>query len=96
VRFYEAKPPSKDDAGEVAQRVRDRGVRWLRRHGHLDERAAEDRGNEAAEPSAIEGCDHAASSWAPAFPIEIVRLFRGKPGSPFGRYVHPAGWGDWA
>jgi hypothetical protein len=56
VRFHEVKPPSKDDVGEVAQRVRDRGVRWLRRHGHLDERAAEDRSNEAAEPSAIEGC----------------------------------------
>jgi hypothetical protein len=27
----------------VAQRVRDRAVRWLRRHGYLDERAAEDR-----------------------------------------------------
>jgi hypothetical protein len=35
VRFHEAPPPSKDDVGEVAQRVRDRAVRWLRRHRDL-------------------------------------------------------------
>jgi hypothetical protein len=35
------------DVAEVAKRVRDRAVRWLCRHGYLDERAAEDRGNEA-------------------------------------------------
>src|SRR5262249_52022480 len=34
----------------------DRAVRWLRRRGYLDERAAEERSNEAVEPSAIEGC----------------------------------------
>jgi len=56
VRFHEAPPRSKDDVTEVAQRVRDRALRWLRRRGHLDERAAEERGNEVAEPSAIDGC----------------------------------------
>jgi Putative transposase len=56
VRFHEAPPSSKDDVAEVAKRVRDRSVRWLRRHGYLDERAAEERGNEAAEPSALDGC----------------------------------------
>lgn len=35
-------------------------VRWLERHGYVDERAAEDRGNEPAEPSAIEGCKQLA------------------------------------
>jgi len=60
VRFHEAPPPSKDDVTEVAQRVRDRAVRWLRRHGYLDERAAEERGNEPAEPSAIDGCTQLA------------------------------------
>ena len=55
VRFHEAPPLSKDVA-EVAQRVRDRALRWLRRKGYLDERAAEERSNEAAEPSALDGC----------------------------------------
>jgi hypothetical protein len=42
VRFHEAPPRSKDDVAEVAQRVRDRAVRWLRRKGYLDKRAAEE------------------------------------------------------
>lgn len=40
--------------------MRDRAVKWLRRHHHLDERAAEERSNEATEPSAIEGCTQLA------------------------------------
>jgi hypothetical protein len=40
--------------------VRDRAVRWLRSHGYLDERAAEERGNEPADPSAIHGCTQLA------------------------------------
>jgi hypothetical protein len=56
VRVHQAPAPSKDDVGQVAQRVRDRFVRWLRRHGYLDERAAEDRSNAPAEPSALEAC----------------------------------------
>lgn len=60
VSFHEAPPPSKDDVAEVAKRVRDRAVKWLRRHHHLDERAAEERSNEAAEPSALEECTQLA------------------------------------
>jgi len=60
VRFHEAPAPAKEDVAEVARRVRDRAVRWLRRRGYLDERAAEDRGNEAAEPSALDGCTQLA------------------------------------
>jgi len=56
VRFHEAPPRSKDDVAEVAKRVQGRALRWLRRRGYLDERAAEERSNEAAEPSAIDGC----------------------------------------
>jgi hypothetical protein len=59
-RFHEAPPSSKDDVAEVAKRVRDRAVKWRRRHRHLDERAAEERSNEAAEPSAIDGCTQLA------------------------------------
>jgi hypothetical protein len=33
VRFHEAPAPSKDDVSEVAKRVRERAVRWLRRPG---------------------------------------------------------------
>jgi hypothetical protein len=55
VRVQEAPPPSKEDVDEVARRVRDRALRWLRRHGWLDERAAEERGNEPAEPDALQG-----------------------------------------
>jgi hypothetical protein len=60
VCFHEAKAPSKDDIGEVAKRVRDRVVKWLRRHRCLDERAAEERGNEATEPSALAACTQLA------------------------------------
>jgi hypothetical protein len=56
VLVHEAPPPSKDDVDEVAQRVRDRALRWLRRHGYLDERAAEERGNEPLAPDALDGC----------------------------------------
>jgi hypothetical protein len=56
VRFHEAKAPSKDDISELAKRVRDRMMKWLRRHRCLDERAAEERGNEAAEPPALLAC----------------------------------------
>ena len=55
MRFHEP-PLPKDDVGEVAKRVRDRAARWLRRHCYIDERAAEDRSNEVARPSAIEAC----------------------------------------
>ena len=60
VRFHEAPAPSKDDVTEVARRVRDRAVRWLHRHGFVDKRAAEDRGNEPAEPTALAGCQQLA------------------------------------
>ena len=60
VCFHEAKAPSKDDIGELAKRMHDRAVKWLRRHHWLDERAAEDRGNEAAEPSALAACTQLA------------------------------------
>ncbi|WP_437987902.1 transposase [Sorangium sp. So ce117] len=61
VRFHEAPAPSKDDVSEVAKRVRERAVRWLRRHGYVDERAAEERSNETPEPSAaLDACTQLA------------------------------------
>jgi hypothetical protein len=49
VRFHEAPAPSKDDVSEVAKRVRERAVRWLRRHGYVDQRAAEELSGSLAE-----------------------------------------------
>ena len=60
VSFHEAPAPSKDDVALVAKRVRDRAVKWLRRHRYLDERVAEDRSNAPAEPSALEACTQLA------------------------------------
>ena len=65
VCVHETPPPSKDDVEEVARRVRDRALRWLRRHSYLDERAAEERGNERREPDALQG---ACSSRSLALP----------------------------
>jgi hypothetical protein len=56
VRFHEAPPPTRAQIERVARRVRDRAVRWLGRHGHLDERAAEDRGDEPGPSSPIDAC----------------------------------------
>ena len=44
------------DIADVAARVEKRMCRWLRRRGLLDERAAEDRSNEAPELSPLEAC----------------------------------------
>jgi hypothetical protein len=60
VRFHDAPPPSKDDVGEVARRVRDRALLWLRRRAYLDERAAEERSNETVVPSALDACTQLA------------------------------------
>lgn len=56
VRFCEAPPPGPDQIESVVRRVRDRAVRWLRRHGHIDERLAEERGNDLDTPTPIEAC----------------------------------------
>jgi hypothetical protein len=60
VRFHEAPAPTQQDVALVAKRGRDRTVRWLRRHGYLDERAAEERSNETAKPSALDACTQMA------------------------------------
>jgi hypothetical protein len=55
VCFHETRPPDKAEVDEVARRVHDRAVRWLRRHGYLDERPLEERGNEPPEATPIDG-----------------------------------------
>jgi hypothetical protein len=54
VRLHEAPPPAKDDVATVVQRVHDRALVWLRRHRYLDERRAEDRGNEPAADTPVD------------------------------------------
>ena len=74
VRVHEAPPPEKADVEDVAKRVRDRALRWLRRHRYLDERAAEERSNEpaAAAPMddfsriALAGGDFLSRPFAPS------------------------------
>ena len=54
--FREGPAPTRADIADVAARVEKRRCRWLRRRGLLDERAAEDRSNEAPELSPLEAC----------------------------------------
>jgi hypothetical protein len=56
VVFREGPAPTRADIAAVAARVEKRMRRWLRRRGLLDERAAEDRSNEAPELSPPEAC----------------------------------------
>jgi hypothetical protein len=56
VVFREGPAPTRGDIADVAARVEKRMRRWLRRRGLLDERAAEDRSNEAPELSPLEAC----------------------------------------
>jgi hypothetical protein len=55
VRLHETRPPEQEEIEEVARRVHDRAVRWLRSHDYLDDRPAEDRGNEPAEATPLDG-----------------------------------------
>ena len=56
VVFRDGPAPTRADIADVAARVEKRMRRWLRRRGLLDERAAEDRSNEAPELSPLEAC----------------------------------------
>ena len=56
VVFREGPAPTRADIADVAARVEKRMRRWLRRRALLDERAAEDRSNDAPERSPLEAC----------------------------------------
>lgn len=60
VRFRDVPPPTKATLDELARRVRDRVLRWLRSHRYLDERLAEDRSNEPRPATAIDACTEIA------------------------------------
>jgi hypothetical protein len=54
VRVHEAPPPAKTDVADVARRLHARALAWLRKRRYLDERPAEERGNDAPEPLPID------------------------------------------
>lgn len=56
VQFHPAPAPAAADLEAIVARAQRRCVAWLRRHGHLDDRAPEDRSNETPAQRAIEGC----------------------------------------
>jgi hypothetical protein len=58
--FHERRAPSMLDVAAVAGRVDKRMRRWLRRHGLIDERAAQERSNEAPALSPMQACMQAS------------------------------------
>jgi hypothetical protein len=64
--FHDRSAPSVLDVAAVAGRVDKRMLRWLRRRGLLDERAAQERSNEAPALSPLSACMQ-ASLWAGEF-----------------------------
>jgi hypothetical protein len=56
VTFHEGPAPSREDIAAVAARLEARMTQWLRRRGQVDERPAEERSNEALDPSPLEAC----------------------------------------
>src|SRR5438034_8460069 len=106
-RRVAAPPPgswvrARQDGGEVAERVRDRAIRWLPRRGYLDERTADDRRNEPAAPAAIEACTKLALAGMPAgtvsprlalrrLELEVDLLHGRGAGGGAGEHPHPAG-----
>jgi hypothetical protein len=55
-RFHEARPPTPEQIERVARLTYDRALRWLRKHGHLDERDVAERSTEPAAQTAIDAC----------------------------------------
>jgi len=56
VHFHGLPAPSPELLERIVRRIHERSLRWLRKHGLLDERPAEDRGNDRPESGALEAC----------------------------------------
>ena len=54
--FRRVVAPRPEDLSWVVRRFGERALRWLRRHGLLDDRSREERSNEAAEATALDAC----------------------------------------
>jgi hypothetical protein len=58
--FHETGAPSREQLDEIVKRIRRRALRWVRTRGLFDQRAAEERSNEAPERSALDACAEVA------------------------------------
>ena len=56
VVFHPAAPPIREELDAIVRRVQNRAETWLRRHGHLDERALAERSNEPPAQTALDAC----------------------------------------
>jgi hypothetical protein len=56
VVFHPAAAPTREELDAIVRRVQRRATAWLRRHGHLDERALDERSNELPEQTALDAC----------------------------------------
>ena len=54
--FRRVVAPRPEDLSWVVRRFGERALRWLRRHGLLDDRSREERSNEAPEATALDAC----------------------------------------
>ena len=59
-RFHDTGAPTQEALERIVRRVRDRSVRWLRKHGLMDTRPAQERSNEPPEGGAIDACANVA------------------------------------
>lgn len=62
VRLHETPPPDKSHLDELLVRVHARALVWLRLHHYLDERPAEERGNETPKPTPLDALAEMALS----------------------------------
>jgi hypothetical protein len=72
--FHDRSAPSMLDVAAVAGRVEKRMLRWLRRHGLIDERAAQERSNQAPALSPRQACMQAS-----LFAGEFARVQESEP-----------------
>jgi hypothetical protein len=54
VAMRDAPPPEKSDLDTLVHRVHDRALVWLRRHGYLDSRSVEERGNDTPDQTPLD------------------------------------------
>ena len=76
VCFHPAAPLSQQQVETVAEDVKARALRWLHRHGYLQDEDSRHDSNETPEPSALDACAQLAMS-----PGVLVRLDDGWGGA---------------
>jgi hypothetical protein len=73
--FRRVVAPRPADLSWVVRRFGERALRWLRRHGLLDDRCREERSNEADQGTALDACAQLALRFGPLETVE----HRGRP-----------------